>query len=147
MAKKNCNHCGKYKDEQEFNWRYKPLGIRHPTCRECQHGFNKAYFEGSAKERYLQQVRERKHKARQIARQFIFEYLSDHPCQVCGENDPRVLEFHHVGGKDMDISVMVAGGYSIERIKEEIARCTVLCANHHRILTVEDRGWYRSLGG
>ena len=144
MAKK-CNHCGQYLPDEAFNWRYKSLGIRHPTCRDCQHQFNKAYFEGPAKERHLQQVKDRKKQARQVAREFIYGYLSEHPCEICGESDPRVLEFHHIGGKDMAISVMVAGGYSVERIKEEIARCSVLCANHHRILTVEERGWYRSM--
>ena len=59
MAKKICNHCGQKKDEEEFNWRYKVLGIRHPTCRECAHAHNKTYYEGDAKERHLQQVKER----------------------------------------------------------------------------------------
>lgn len=60
MAKKVCNHCGIEKDEEEFNWRYKALGIRHPTCRECAHSFNKDYYEGDAKERHLQQIKEQR---------------------------------------------------------------------------------------
>jgi predicted amidophosphoribosyltransferase len=39
MAKKVCNHCGSEKDEEEFNWRFKSLGRRNKTCRDCQHGF------------------------------------------------------------------------------------------------------------
>ena len=52
MAKKNCNHCGKYKDEEEFNWRYKALGIRHPTCRDCMSEVQKKYFQGDAHDRH-----------------------------------------------------------------------------------------------
>jgi hypothetical protein len=37
MAKKVCVTCLQEKDETEFNWRYKALGIRHKTCRECHH--------------------------------------------------------------------------------------------------------------
>ena len=143
MAKKNCNHCGKYKDEEEFNWRFKSLGIRHNTCRECIHEFNKTYFEGPAKERHLQQVRERKELARQVARDFIYNYLLTHRCEECGESDVRVLEFHHVGGKDMAVGAMVSGGYSIDRIKDEIRKCKVYCANCHRKITVEERGWFK----
>ena len=150
MTKKNCNHCGIYKDEEEFNWRFKSLGIRHQTCRECIHKFNKKYFEGDAKERPLANVKERKDLARQVAREYVYNYLLTHPCegklpngQPCRENDPRVLEFHHVKGKDMAVAAMVAGGYSIERIRAEIEKCTILCANCHRRITVEERGWFR----
>jgi hypothetical protein len=33
---KNCNHCGRYLPDEAFNWRYKSLGVRHKTCRDCQ---------------------------------------------------------------------------------------------------------------
>ena len=73
----------------------------------------------------------------------MYDYLATHPCEECGESDVRVLEFHHVGGKDMAVSAMVSGGYSIERITSEISKCTILCANCHRKITVEERGWFR----
>lgn len=138
---KQCNHCHEWKDEEEFNWRYKALGMRHPTCRECMQKFNKAYFQGEAKERHLKQVKDRKHEARQAARDFIYSYLENHPCSHCGERDVRVLDFHHLHGKDMAISFMVNQGLSIERIKEEIGKCIVLCANCHRKVTAEELGW------
>ena len=58
-------------------------------------------------------------------------------CVRCGEAEVRTLGFHHVdpGSKEFTIgrSVMVAGP---DRLRAEIAKCVVLCANCH--LIVED---------
>jgi len=132
-----------WKDPEDFNWRYRALGIRHPTCRECQKPFRKSWYEGSAKARHLENVHARKRRVRNEARAYVLSYLLNHPCESCGEPDPRVLEFHHLEGKDKAISELVAGGYSIDRIQEEIKKCSILCANCHRRLTVDERGWYR----
>ncbi len=113
-----CVTCGKWKDEEEFNWRYKSLGIRHPTCRECHKPFRKNWYEGN-KERHLEQVQARKREARNIAREYVFDYLSSHPCIECGERDPVVWEFHHRYGKDKDVSAMVTGGYPVATIQSE----------------------------
>jgi len=47
-----CVTCQIDKDEEEFNWRYKSLGVRHPTCRECHKPFRKNWYEDN-KERHL----------------------------------------------------------------------------------------------
>ncbi|MCI0555522.1 MAG: hypothetical protein L0287_31640 [Anaerolineae bacterium] len=144
MAKK-CDHCKTYKDEEEFNWKFKSLGVRHKTCRECMKIFRKNWYEGDAHERHLKNVNERKQEARQFARDFVYNYLLTHPCKECGESDVRVLEFHHTdkSGKYMAVAAMVSGGFSVERIQAEIEKCDVLCANCHRKITVEERGWFK----
>lgn len=54
-------------------------------------------------------------------------------CSKCSENHLAVLEFHHnMKNKEMDIADMTHNGYSINRIKKEISKCVVLCANCHR---------------
>lgn len=68
-----CNHCLQEKSEEEFNWRYKALSIRHPTCKECQKPFRKNWYEGDANERHKKNVRERKEAARSISREFAWE--------------------------------------------------------------------------
>ena len=62
---------------------------------------------------------------------------------MCGEKDPSVLESHQIGDKDIAVGAMVSSGFSVERIMAEISKCTVLCANCHRKITVEERGWFK----
>jgi hypothetical protein len=81
--------------------------------------------------------------ARQLAREFVYEYLLTHPCSTCGEDDPAVLEFHHVGQKGWEVGRMIAQGYGTEAIAAEISQCVVLCANCHRRLTAKEKGWYK----
>ena len=142
MARKPCVTCLQEKDETEFNWRYKALGIRHKTCGECHHRHQNNWYQ-SHKDQHLENVHERKRRVRDEAREYVWKYLSVHPCQNCGESDPVVLEFHHRGGKDKAVSEMVAGGYPIHTIQAEIDKCDVLCANCHRKLTHTERGWFR----
>jgi len=72
---KRCDVCRELKDEEEFAWRWKNLGIRGGTCRDCKKGYNKEYFQGPAKERHLQQVKERKQAAREYAREYVLKPL------------------------------------------------------------------------
>lgn len=141
-AMKRCVTCGQIKPEESFNWRYKDRGIRHPTCRDCHRSYRKAWYEDH-KETHLENVYARKLAARQEARQYVLNYLSVHPCTVCGETDPIVLQFHHEGKKGMDVSKMLTDGYPIAKIQAEIDRCVVVCSNCHLRITAKDRGWFR----
>ena len=93
------------------------------------------------KEHHKATVRANTKKAIQSAREFVYEYLRTHPCERCGETDPTVLEFHHVGEKDREVGRMLTQGYSVDAIAAEIAMCQVLCANCHRRLTAKEQGW------
>lgn len=56
-------------------------------------------------------------------------------CLNCGFDDPRALHFHHIDGstKEASISRLVHSGASVARIRREMAKCVVLCANCHAI--------------
>ncbi len=126
-----CKKCQEWKDEEEFDWRWKDKEIRQNVCRSCRSGENSAWYEGHKEE---QKDRSRKHKQGAIdeAQYYIYDYLSYSKCEECGEYDFAVLTFHHVRGiKKMDVSQMAAQGYSIKAIKAEIAKCIVLCFNCH----------------
>jgi hypothetical protein len=61
-------------------------------------------------------------------------------CERCGESDPACLDFHHKdpAKKDGEVSKMIRT-HSTLRISEEIAKCSVLCANCHRKLHAAER--------
>ena len=78
---------------------------------------------------------------REIARKYVWDYLSHHVCVDCAEYDPMVLEFDHVRGKKkMNISQMVNQGYSLEAIRAETDLCEVVCGNCHKRREARRRG-------
>jgi len=138
-----CNHCGEEKPVNKFNWRYKRKGIRQPTCRACQKKQKNRWYQRN-KETHKANTWERKQRLREVARKFVWEYLSTHPCVDCGERDPVVLQFDHVRGrKRKEVANMAQEGYSIEAIQKEIGKCVVRCANCHIRKTQKERGWWR----
>jgi hypothetical protein len=77
-------------------------------------------------------------------RTYINDHLKANPCVDCGETDIVVLEFDHVGEagtKHFSISDATRSGYGMAKIKAEIAKCEVRCANCHRKKTYERGGW------
>lgn len=54
-------------------------------------------------------------------------------CTVCGYDKCRnALELHHLDPSQKDFAISSAWTLSVERMKKEIAKCVVLCANCHR---------------
>ena len=88
------------------------------------------------KEYYEKHKAEKKAKSALNRRRIIDwykDYKSQLICRVCGESHPACLDFHHKDeNKECGISRMVYKGCSIDNIKTEINKCTVLCANCHR---------------
>lgn len=65
------------------------------------------------------------------------------PCADCGQTfPPVVMQFDHTGSdKEMGISEMVRRPLSEKRLRAEIAKCEVVCANCHIIRTATRAGW------
>lgn len=60
------------------------------------------------------------------------EYLGG-KCQDCGLIDlPCVFDFHHLDPAKKEIAFGSRGGKSFERLKSELDKCVLLCANCHR---------------
>lgn len=78
-------------------------------------------------------------------RAIVNDYLKDHPCVDCGNDNPVVLEFDHVRGeKKRSVAKMVRQGLSVKTLMAEIAKCEVRCANCHRIKTATQLGWHNA---
>lgn len=121
----------------------------HPCsyCIPCQRSYSRAHY---ARNKELHNSRRyvRNKASRSSVRQFMVDYLAQHPCVDCGERDLIVLEFDHVRGvKQGDISRMVNNRNSISQIEMEVAKCDVRCANCHRRRTARQRNWQLRIKG
>jgi hypothetical protein len=129
---------------EEFNWRWKSLGIRQRTCRDCQKEQKNDWYQRNS-EAHKANMYEQKLRKINEAREYVLDYFSSHPCVDCGERDPSVLEFDHVrGNKRMEVSRLIRNGHSLSVIQEEVSKCVVRCANCHRRKTNRDSGSWRS---
>jgi len=109
--------------------------------------YNKDYYRANIRPRKLKstdvitkeeaektkKAKRRERRKKQIAKvkRFISNYKKNHCCIECGENDPACLVFHHVDPalKEKSISKLYKSG--IRKVKDEIKKCIVLCANCH----------------
>lgn len=83
---------------------------------------------------HLAKVKVTKQRMREQGREAMLSAkLSGCPC---GESDPTVLDFHHRDPDDKhgDVGSWMRSGWSVARLKQEIAKCNVICANCHRRL-------------
>lgn len=130
---KKCSKCGEEKSLSEFYWRNKAKGTRMSACKACRStAAAQRWASGSEKESNYES------KARRVQRayDYIWSVLSTSSCADCDERNPLVFEFDHVRGtKIRDVGTMVVQNYGLQAIKDEIAKCEVVCANCHKIRT------------
>lgn len=75
------------------------------------------------------------HKIAQLKRnmkRWFQTYKSSLKCEVCGENEPCCLDFHHIEDKIQKLARYVETAWSIEDVLKEMKKCRVLCGNCHR---------------
>lgn len=147
MKSKVCSRCKETKKVGNFN--------KHPTrkdglqsnCKACNKAYSKAYYADNREEQ-RNRLFEINLKARIRNREFILSYLKKHPCAVCGETDPVVLEFDHIrDSKSLCVSRACHRMWGIPRLRKEVEKCQVLCANCHKRKTAKEQGWYRNILG
>ena len=143
MDTRVCHKCLQEKSLEEFPWKNIVKRTRQAVCKECTARRSALWYENN-KDHHRENVYDRRKKLRHEAKEYVLNYLSTHPCEMCGETDPVVLEFHHIGGKEDEVSRLVHQSDSLIRVIEEISRCQVLCSNCHKRVTAKERGWFKS---
>lgn len=73
------------------------------------------------------------HKKRVARNKDFIKELRSRGCQICGYNKhPHVLQFHHIDPTDKKYDLKyLSKGVGIDKIKIELGKCAVLCANCH----------------
>lgn len=133
-ARRTCGRCGVAQPLSAFSRR----GTGHQAwCKQCF----RAYFRerGDLHRRQSNAALEARRKR---AQRFVLGVLAGRACVDCGEADPVVLEFDHVGAKTGEIAQLVRDGVRLTRLRDEISRCEVVCACCHRWRTeLRRRSW------
>ena len=72
-------------------------------------------------------------KRRDDYKEEFLNYKKTLSCNRCGNNDYRVLQFHHINSdKEFNVSSKI-GRRTLSSLMKEIDKCEVLCANCHFI--------------
>lgn len=101
---------------------------RHARCHECRKECSRGYYRN----------------ARKHIKEWIYDYLLDHPCVDCGERDPMRLTFDHKQEKHFDIGKAFIGkAKDLESVQREIRKCEVRCANCHTVKTHKENDTWK----
>jgi hypothetical protein len=90
-------------------------------------------------------VRPWRSKAQERNVRYVVAALAASGCTDCGERDPCVLEFDHVGEKTHGVMQLARREVGLARLDAEIARCEVRCVNCHRRRTATAASHFRAL--
>lgn len=121
---KTCTTCRIEKDLSAFSKKGKGLQAQCKACRKLW--FAEHYSKN--KQYYI----DRNKVTAAKTRQWYNEYKTTLSCQICGEDHPACLDFHHRDPREKEVSVGAAVRHSRAKLLREIAKCDVLCANCHR---------------
>jgi hypothetical protein len=115
----------------QFSFRNMEKRRLHSRCWACSREFGRQHY-ARQKQEYLERNRHNNPPQRLAARQFVQQFLLEHPCVQCG--DPVVLEFNHLDAttKSGNVCDLVHSRSSLRRLWAENVKCEVLCANCHQ---------------
>lgn len=108
LSKENKGWCSKCKQALPLNQFYK----NYNKCKSC--------------------IKKKSSEYQQKLKKLCVKYAGD-CCENCGyDKYMGALEFHHKDPKSKDFKISRMGSALTERIKKEINKCLLLCANCHR---------------
>lgn len=130
---KICTKCLIEKVETEFNWKNKSKNIRQWVCRPCHSAYLKEHYKTNP-QTYINSS-----KKRRLAISEFVRNCKNVPCKDCGVSYPHyVMDFDHRDKKDKRFILSKYNQIgSLTKIKAEISKCDVVCANCHRKRTYE----------
>jgi len=128
---RRCIDCLETKNKEEFAWRRRSVGTRKARCKSCDSLWRASYYEEN-KNIFFERNKRQFSKLRALITE-----AKNKPCMDCGVSYPYyVMDLDHRDSttKIDKVSHLVFSG-SENIVKNEIAKCDVVCANCHRIRT------------
>jgi hypothetical protein len=141
LSMKTCSGCKRDLTLDNFSKNKSKRDGLNTKCKFCQKEYYKTYYSGDKEQTRL---RNRNADFKAAAKELI-RTAKDVPCTDCGNSYPHyVMDFDHLDPsiKEAGVASMINCG-SLEKIRTEIAKCEVVCANCHRERThngVRDAG-------
>jgi hypothetical protein len=135
MNLRRCTPCQGYFPLTAFAWRRIDRGYRDTFCYRCRAAYRRDHY-ATNRERYIRMAGDRRDREVERRTRLLLAYLEEHPCADCGQDDPVVLEFDHIGAKRFGISRGLRDRPWSD-VLSEMEACEVVCANCHRRRTYE----------
>lgn len=144
--RKKCSKCKESKNTSEFWANKRSSDGLQGYCKSCGHKHTIEYHNNN-KDRLLSIARDNKKKRVHLKRDFVISLLKKSSCVECSEKDIRVLDFDHKDPllKIKGISQMIWDNTPLYKLKKEIEKCDIRCANCHRKRTFKQFNWYKNL--
>lgn len=134
--KKVCFKCKLEKDQSDFSKNKRRLDGLQINCKLCKAEYEKNYYLKIDKDKKTANVKQRIKRIQE----WLVSYKKKQCCSKCGNDDFRVLEFHHyTDDKEFNVGDVASKGCGIQTLLAEISKCQCLCCNCHRIVTYEKR--------
>lgn len=127
---KYCGKCETDKPKVEFSKNARKKDGLQVHCKSCSNTTNADTYKRLPKRR--QKIRDTNRAVTLKNREFLNRVRRRFGCQICGENEPVALDFHHLDPLEKDTEVVRLVSYGRERLKQEIRKCAILCSNCHR---------------
>ena len=138
---KICTDCKTNKSLSDFGLNKTRKDGRQGICKTCMNSRQKVNYRKNPQAHW---EKSKVSSARIVSarKQFVWDYLTLHPCVTCGETDPVVLEFDHRDGtkKSFSLGEASSGNFALSTVISELEKCDVRCANCHRRKTYRERG-------
>ena len=141
---KTCSRCKVSKDESEFHRFARNRDGLQPYCRLCKRAIDNQHYKRNPRRNY------ESNKANALRnRKWLYQYLKTKQCEWegCTVNDPDMLVLDHLNPseKRTEVAKMVHQSFGLKTVQTEVAKCRVLCANHHHKHTIQQFGYRKWL--
>lgn len=140
-----CKTCRELKPLTDYYKRARYAGGVLPNCIDCARRRTQELWKGKSSA-YRKEVRARaaaqKRKNTRINNANILKLFTT-GCVDCSTTDPRVLEFDHVRGQKRFDIALKRTCLTWKKLKVEIDKCDVVCANCHKLRTIGRVGSWR----
>ena len=128
--------CGSCKTKKSLKDFYKKGDGWQSMCIDCTKKYHHSHFVDNRASYYASRDR-----SQQKIRDWIIQYKQSHPCVDCkGYFHPAAMHFHHLDPATKVDGIASLSRYSLRRVKDEVAKCELVCANCHAVKTWPDAG-------